>query len=261
MKKLHFDYCMQIVYSSPINRCYYKMKCIPVNSDRQRLENLQVELSPENLWMQGEDSFGNQTIYGSVEVSHDQFRVRVTGEVIAGLAAYETERQESGIGIYRYPYGLAKARDEIRKYHQTLGLNPNKNAYDRSVFLMHRLYRDFTYKKNVTGVQTSAEEAFVLGKGVCQDYAHILITLCRLERIPARYVSGMMTGEGASHAWVEVYHDGGWYALDPTNNQVAEDTYIKLGVGRDASDCLINRGLIMGGGEQKQTIRYNVIEI
>lgn len=260
MKKLHFDYCMQISYSSRVDRCHYTMKCIPVDSDRQHLENWHIAFTPENPWMRGEDSFGNQTIYGSVDDPHDQFNVQIVGEVTTGLADYETDRQASRIGMFRYPYGLTKAGDRIRTYHRDLELDSNASAFDRGFIMMQQLYHDFIYEKKVTDVNTSAEEALTLGKGVCQDYAHILIALCHLEQIPARYVAGMMIGEGASHAWVEIYHEGGWYALDPTNNQVVDDNYIKLGIGRDASDCLINRGLILGGGEQLQTIWVNVIE-
>ena len=68
-----------------------------------------------------------------------------------------------------------------------------------------------------------------LGKGVCQDYSHILIALCRKYKIPARYVVGMIIGEGATHAWVEVYYDGCWYGLDPTHNKEVDDYFIKIG--------------------------------
>lgn len=110
-------------------------------------------------------------------------------------------------------------------------------------------------------MDTSAEEAWALGKGVCQDYAHILIALCHLSDIPARYVTGMMVGEGHSHAWVEILDHGHWYALDPTNNCIAADTYIKIGHGRTAKDCMINKGIIKGGGSQHQTVTVRVEEL
>ena len=112
----------------------------------------------------------------------------------------------------------------------------------------------------MTNVSTTAEEAWRLGRGVCQDYAHIMIALCRKAGIPARYVAGMMIGEGASHAWVEIARDDKWYGFDPANDKVVDDTYVKLGVGRDAADCLINRGLMRGGGTQTQTVDVKVCE-
>lgn len=260
MKKLQFDYCMQISYSVPVDRCHYTIKCIPMDSDRQQLDELQITFSPDNPWTRGEDSFGNHTLFGCVEAPHDQFHVQIRGTVRTGLANREEEKKDSCIGMYRYFRELTEPGEQILSYHSSLKLDREATAYERGIVLMHQLYQDFIYEKNVTDVNTTAEEAWRLGKGVCQDYSHILIALCRLEHIPARYVAGMMVGEGASHAWVEVFHKGGWYALDPTNNQIVGDTYIKLGVGRDASDCLINKGLILGGGEQLQTVWVNVTE-
>ena len=82
-----------------------------------------------------------------------------------------------------------------------------------------------------------------------------------MAKIPARYVAGMMVGEGYSHAWVEVLSDGIWYALDPTHACEAKENYIKIGVGRDAEDCMINKGILKGGGMQTQEIRVLVEEL
>lgn len=147
-----------------------------------------------------------------------------------------------------------------RAYHDTFEFTNDMSTYQKAEMMMRRLYQDFVYQKHITDCNTSAEDAFILGKGVCQDYAQILIALCHLEKIPARYVAGMMIGEGASHAWVEICQDGIWYGLDPTNNKLVDDDYIKLSHGRDASDCLINRGVIVGGGEQTQDIKVHVWE-
>ncbi len=119
---------------------------------------------------------------------------------------------------------------------------------------MHGLHQDFSYVPGTTDVNTTAEEAWKQGKGVCQDYAHIYVTLLRLAGIPARYVCGLIIGEGASHAWAEVLIDGFWVPFDPTNDCLVWDHYIKLGHGRDAADCAINRGLMWNGGAQSQDI-------
>ena len=99
-----------------------------------------------------------------------------------------------------------------------------------------------------------------LKKGVCQDYAHILIALLRMMRIPARYVVGMMIGEGFSHAWVEMEADGRWYGLDPTNDVLVGENYIKISHGRDYNDCIVNKGVFTGMASQKQDISVIVCE-
>lgn len=109
-----------------------------------------------------------------------------------------------------------------------------------------------------TNIDTKGEEAFLQGKGVCQDYAYIFIALMHFAGIPARYTTGMIVGEGVSHAWVEALWNGKWYGLDSTNDVLVTEEHIKIGVGRDAKDCMINRGIMHGGGLHTQTIKVNV---
>ncbi len=128
-------------------------------------------------------------------------------------------------------------------------------------YLMHQLHEDFQYQPCTTNMNTTAEEAFLQGYGVCQDYTHIFLALLHLAGLPARYVTGLLIGEGASHAWAEIMKDHKWYGLDPTNDVRVEDNHIKIGVGRDAKDCLINRGIMHGGGLHTQTVKVMVKDI
>lgn len=284
MKKLHFDYRMEIIYSEPVERCNYTLKCVPGDTEMQRVEHLVIELLPENRYCQGTDSFGNKMLYGSIEAAHDCFSCHIEGEVETGLSTSEEQGAEELLGKYRYPHGAAVAGEGLRSYYgqlsEVIGLradgeksiaakgkekrsseNAYKNAYEAALGMMHRLHQDFRYKKQITNLWTTAEEAWQLGCGVCQDYAHILIVLCRMHGIPARYVAGLMMGEGESHAWVEVLSEGRWYGLDPTNDLVVNEDYIRLGVGRGAADCALNKGIIVGGGFQGQKIAVTVQEI
>lgn len=254
MKKLSFDYYMHIAFSEIVTQCHYTIKCIPMNTESQHLETLQVEIEPKDTMSRGEDSFGNQFLYGSVDQNHETFYFHITGEVTAGMAKWQDSVQNHTAGIYRYASRYTQMGEALQAYYTSVARKAGENAYDYAVRLLHRLYEEFLYEKNVTDVSTTAEEAWRLGRGVCQDYAHIMIALCRKAGVMARYVAGMMIGEGASHAWVEIAHNGRWYAFDPTNHKLVDDTYIKLGVGRDAADCQINRGLLRGGGMQTQTV-------
>lgn len=259
MKLLHFDYRMEISYSTSVDKCYYTIKCIPKNSGSQRLENYEVYFEPETKYSIGTDGFSNSYFFGNEPEPHTKFVFGIKGTVTTGLEVTEAE-DDMKIAVYRHPYGLNAAGDSIRAYHGSFEFDSDMTGYDKSVVMMQKLYQDFVYQKQVTDNNTGAEAAFTLGKGVCQDYAHILIALCHLEGIPARYVAGMMIGEGASHAWVEICQDGYWYGIDPTNNKLVDEDYIKLSHGRDASDCLINRGVIVGGGDQSQTVDVKVWE-
>ena len=271
MSKLHFDYWMELDFAEPVTESHYTIKCLPKDTDMQRISDVKINIFPENSFQKGEDSFGNQTIYGNVLESHSQFGFHISGDAETNLSSGETVKEDDNTGIFRYPYGLNKAGAEIKDYFSQIILDfdagilgdhlPQRTDYDKAMFLMNRLYQDFTYETGSTSMSTTAEEAFVQRKGVCQDYAHIFIALCHLAKIPARYVAGMMVGEGYSHAWVEVLSNGIWYAIDPTHACTANDTYIKISVGRDAEDCMINKGIMKGGGMQVQTVKVLVEEI
>lgn len=133
------------------------------------------------------------------------------------------------------------------------------------------IYRDFTYRQGVTNVNTSVEHIVEDRQGVCQDFAHLLIGLCRAVGIPARYVSGYIVtngnapgsaptrGSDASHAWVEAFTPThGWRGFDPTNNLLANDRYVKIAIGRDYHDVPPTRGTYQGGGAERLTVAVSV---
>lgn len=127
--------------------------------------------------------------------------------------------------------------------------------------MMHRLHADFAYRKAATDVTTTAEQALERGGGVCQDYAQIFLALLRLAGIPARYVTGILEGEGQSHAWVEIALGGYWYGLDPTNDCAVAYAHVKIGSGRDFADCRISQGVFFGAAHQKLSVEALVQEI
>jgi len=122
------------------------------------------------------------------------------------------------------------------------------------------LFRLMRYRPDVTNIDTTAARAFGMAQGVCQDYAHIMLCLCRLCGLPARYVSGHLLGEGGSHAWVEVVvpdpdgpganGTGGAVAVpfDPTHGREAGLSYLTIAVGREYSDVAPTYGTYSGDG-------------
>ena len=132
--------------------------------------------------------------------------------------------------------------------------------------LCEYVYKNFTYQKGITTVETTMEEVWKLKSGVCQDFAHMLLVMLRLMDIPARYVSGYicpnksgMRGEGATHAWVEAYMPNfGWLGLDPTNNCIVDDTHVRLAVGKNFSDCSPVRGTYRGTSDHTMEVSVAV---
>lgn len=256
---------MEIRYSADVSWCCYTIKCIPKGTDRQKISNMQIDMIPETKAEWATDSHGNRYIYGSNEIPHSYFKYHIKGDAECGIVPYESVSTGNEEMIYRHSHGLTVPGDKLKGYYEKLKeVMPSFDAMsplEKAKYIMEKLHEDFVYEKGCTGVDTGAEEAFSLGKGVCQDYAHIMISLLILSGCPARYVTGLIIGEGESHAWVEVADSGKWYGFDPTNNIPVQDCHIKIGCGRDATECQINRGIMHGGGEQVQDIYVNVAEV
>ena len=141
------------------------------------------------------------------------------------------------------------------------------DAWQAAVKIMRFIHSQFEYKPEATTVNTPVAEVIEARKGVCQDFAHVMVAMCRSLKIPARYVSGYLyngprdelEGAQASHAWCEVFiPDYGWRALDPTNDRQADEHYIKVAVGRDYADIVPVQGTYRGGGTKKMTVEVNV---
>jgi len=128
--------------------------------------------------------------------------------------------------------------------------------------LMHHIYATLKYEKGATDVTTTAEEALMLGRGVCQDFSHLMLAACRTQKIPARYVSGYLYNNGhsaASHAWVDVYLLGeGWLSLDPTHNCEQGAEYVRVAVGRDYADVPPTRGIFVGNSKETMDVKVIV---
>ena len=128
-----------------------------------------------------------------------------------------------------------------------------------------RLY--LFYEQGVTTVASNATEVLKLKKGVCQDFAHLFISIMRTNNIPARYVSGYLnqngefTGSSAMHAWVEIWMPGtGWMGIDPTNNLFVNENYIKVAHGADYNDCMPLKGILRSGGKGQTNYFVEVTE-
>jgi transglutaminase-like putative cysteine protease len=117
-----------------------------------------------------------------------------------------------------------------------------------------RVHAALMYEHGITGVGTTAAEALAGGRGVCQDFAHVMVSVCRVLQIPARYVSGHLLGEGGSHAWVEILRPdaggSGWTAegWDPTHDRRTGTGYVTVAVGRDYADVAPLSGTYDGDG-------------
>lgn len=127
--------------------------------------------------------------------------------------------------------------------------------------LSARIRERVIYRKGVTDEQTTASQALALGAGVCQDMAHLLLAGLRERGVCARYVCGLIPGEGETHAWAEVYDGAQFVGVDPTHLCLTDDTYLAVNAGRDSRDCAINRGVFAGGAQQTMRVVASMEEL
>lgn len=173
--------------------------------------------------------------------------------------------------LYLYPTRRTPISPAITDYARR-SFSPNRSIIDAASELMARLRADFAYDPEATSVHTPAIEAFERRRGVCQDFAHIMICGLRGLGLPARYVSGYirtipapgqprLEGADATHAWVSVWcgADQGWIGFDPTNNTFAETDHIVLAMGRDYLDVAPIDGVLLGPGRQTLTVEVDVL--
>jgi transglutaminase-like putative cysteine protease len=141
------------------------------------------------------------------------------------------------------------------------------SVHGQACAIMAWIHREFRYEPGATAVTTHLEETFALRQGVCQDFSHVMIGMCRAIGVAARYASGYLyngpqdslVGAQASHAWCEVYlPEAGWIGYDPTNNNLADERYVKLAVGRDYDDVAPIVGSYRGSGHCRMEVRVAV---
>lgn len=287
MKKLRFNYRMVLYFSLTANKHRFSVKCLPVSNEMQNVLDCQMEIEPKVPLSYSSDAFGNRFIYGLIEEPHTQFSVQLSGTAICGmLPGHQIHAQT--LMMYRYQSALTKPDVSLMRMHEEAlklftsqeWLSSSVCSYlvgkdlplDQTTFtpeevlMMGDLYTQYVYEKmkyvpGKTGTQTTAEEAATLEEGVCQDYAHVMLSLLRMHGIACRYVVGFVCGEGESHAWVEAAAGDTWYGFDPTNGHRTNDNYLYISYGRDAKDCLMNRGVFVGGGTQRQEVHACLEEV
>ncbi len=255
MQKLHFQFTTTLDFDSEVQRHNFILKCMPMSNARQSVEDCRLSITPDAEVFYALDSQGNRTANGCIAEAHTSFSFTVEGIVATDLDIFEDfDPDMVKNAYYKYPTKYTAPGLELKKHFAALQLDESAGPYDKALAIMHAVHNTLVYEKDVTDISTSAEEAISLGKGVCQDYAHIMISLCHMAGIPARYVVGVMNGEGETHAWVEALCRGFWYGFDPTNDLLVDGNYIKFSSGRDYSCCVVNKGSFIGGARQTKQI-------
>ena len=278
-------------YASQVAYAHHVLRLTPIDRDGQRVHAAALDVTPTPVERQeGRDFFGNWMTWIVLDEPHDTFTVRVAARVSVerpeagpiATPAWEAVREAAfacadlnpmSPAHYLFPSRQVPLAAEIRDYAAE-SFSPERTVLEGATDLMHRIKADFAYQPGTTTVMTTPAAAFAQRRGVCQDFAHVMIAGLRGLGLPAAYVSGYLRtipppgkerleGVDAMHAWVLVWcgAEAGWRGLDPTNDIPARNDHVVLAVGRDYADVAPIDGVIFAAGEQRLEVRVNVIPV
>ena len=277
----HIEHVSRYTYSSPIRHSMLSICLKPRSDAQQRLLAFDLATDPPAAFNGETDSFGNTKHVLNVHGEHCSLelvaRSTVEREQPASLPdclsadAWEKVRSwRDSFDYWDFTHASAYARPSpaLAAFVNQLAIEAGDDPLESLLRLSDTLHRSFQYVPGSTSAASPIEETLKSRKGVCQDYAHVMIAIARSWHIPARYVSGYLYAESqdgeaevqyASHAWVECRLPGlGWVGLDPTNQCVAGERHIRVGVGRDYHDVAPVRGIFLGGGGTRLEVEVRV---
>jgi transglutaminase-like putative cysteine protease len=270
-------------YEPAVRESVMEVRLQPRTDMRQRCLSFSLDVSPRANIMVYRDFFGNAVHHFDIPGQHEVVEVAAQAivEVLPptpSLATYACgwEELDERVAEGDYwemllPSQYARPTELLEKLRAELKLRRQGNPLELLQELNTELYESFEYAPNTTKVDSPIDDALEARRGVCQDFAHIMIALVRQLKIPCRYVSGYLYHEdkvkdrspaGATHAWVEAYlGEMGWVAFDPTNNLPGCERHIRVAVGRDYADVPPTRGVYKGEAASELSVLVSVAPI
>jgi len=276
-------------YSDPVAICQNQVMMVPRDLPRVSCHDTMMEISPKPTLSHSHiDYYGNIVHTFSIEAAHRELSVVVTSDVEVTATSFppadKTARWEvvceaisAGVDQHWFEASEFRFASAMIAIGQTFGsyaaqsFVPSCPILEAALDLTKRINRDFKYDTAATNVDTSAERAFGIRAGVCQDFAHIQIACLRSIGLPARYVSGYLrtlpppgkprlVGADNSHAWLSLYAGDvlGWIDFDPTNACLVGTDHVPICVGRDYRDVAPMRGVVLGGGNTDLRVSVDV---
>jgi transglutaminase-like putative cysteine protease len=278
-------------YGAPVAYAHHVLRLMPINRVRQRVHVAVLDVVPAPVERRdGFDFFGNRLTWIGLNEPHDSLTIKVAAriavepptEAAPETPAWETVREAVSMTTdlgheapahFLFASPLVPLDLEITDYAR-VSFPAGRPILAGATDLMKRIKADFTYDVSATTVTTAPATAFELRRGVCQDFAHVMISGLRGIGLPAAYVSGYLRtvprpgqarleGADAMHAWVMVWcgEAAGWRGLDPTNAIPAGEDHILLAIGRDYSDIAPVAGVVFASGEQRLAVAVDVVPV
>ncbi len=293
MKAQRFDIIHTTTYDyrSPVTVAHHLLRLAPRRLSRQFAMDHSLDIHPAAAAMDRHiDYFGNEVTFAAIEGAHSRFRVTARSRVAVAPAfipdrtetpAWETVRNlcRSDLSApvldaseFTFASPLVPLEPAFRSY-AAASFPAGRPILEAVLDLSARIHREFQFDATATTVSTPLTQVLECRRGVCQDFAHLMIACLRSLGLPTRYVSGYLeslpppgqaklVGADASHAWVAFFCPGlGWMDVDPTNDLLPSMQHITLGWGRDYGDVSPIRGVLVGGDEHTLTVAVDVLAL
>ena len=258
-------------YSGFVIDAANEIKLYPLEDEFQKVLEHHLHISQQPAVHTVTDYFGNTTGFFSLILPHEELMIEslVMVEMMPKPAPKRDSNSKEVWNKVRSDevqlefHDYVKAEQAICRLELQHAIHEimdrEQHPLDTILELSEYIYKNFEYKKGVTNIETNIDEIWKLKAGVCQDFAHLLLYMLRLMGVPSRYISGYICpgssewrGEGATHAWAEVWlPDTGWVGIDPTNKCLAGERHVRVATGRQFSDCTPVKGTYRGGSKHK----------
>lgn len=278
-RRYEIQHVSRYVYAVTVRHCVMSLCLKPRVGYGQRLLRFEIETTPTASLNEEIDSFGNTKHVMSIHQEHGALEIAARSTVetaspaplpdFLGAGAWDEMRSwKAAFAEWDFTHASAFARPSpaLAAFVDRLGIGPSGDPLDSLLRLSDTLHRSFDYVPGSTSAVSPIEHILESGRGVCQDYVHVMIAIARSWGVPARYVSGYLQSDGgqvgaepASHAWVECKLPGiGWTGFDPTNRDLSGEQHIRIAAGRDYQDVAPTRGVIVGGGESSLDVEVRM---
>ena len=262
-------------YPVPVHESHTIVHLQPRSDATQFCTRYELTVSPRVRVFGYSDRFGNDVQHFAVLPEHDTLEIVAHSQVVtargkphapAPLRRRVIDKNPSIPELWDYLHDSRYVNDgpELQSFAATVGEpGPHDDAVQWLKHASKTIHDAFEYATGTTTVHATVQESLALRKGVCQDFAHVLIGLCRRAGIPARYVSGYVHAAGggdtlgaeASHAWVEAFlGPAGWVGIDPTNDTWIGDRFVRIATGRDYRDVSPVRGVYVGASSSTMSV-------
>lgn len=264
--KLRITHTTTFSYDGVVSEAYMEMRLTPLDAGGQRCDTFRLSTDPPAEASAYADRFGNRVRSFDALAPHDRLVVRARSEVSTPAEFADPEQELSLLDAYDYRQPTAYTPHAPALVAFADGCMVPGDAVATVETACRAVHRAIAYTPGSTNVKTTADEALAAGRGVCQDFAHVMIAACRILGLPSRYVSGYVFAPrrsmaSASHAWVDVFVAGrGWVSMDPTHDASQTDHYVRLAVGRDYADVTPTRGVYKGAGRESMAVDVKVVQ-